>query len=211
VLFHASYKLIERVGFHNCRSSSTVFTREAFERVGGYDDVLTEDLDFSHKCYREGIPVVVSRYRTNSMEAPHTLRDVWGQRKRWRTGQIEVLHRTLTELDRSSVDSRTLVSVGRIVTSLLGSVLLLTLLAKFVVLLLLDLKVFYGLPLAAILGTIASAALVDYRNDDIDTISLAWLLTPLVYPFFGLLTIKSTLEYLLSWDGEWYHVEKVGG
>jgi hypothetical protein len=70
VLFHASYKLIERVGFHNCRSSSTVFTREAFETVGGYDDVLTEDLDFSDKCYREGIPVVVSRYRTNSMEAP---------------------------------------------------------------------------------------------------------------------------------------------
>lgn len=96
-------------------------------------------------------------------------------------------------------------------TSLLGSVLLLTLLAKFVVLLLLDLEVFYGHPLAAILGTVASTALVDYRNDDIDTISLAWLLTPLVYPFFGLLTIKSILEYLLSWDGEWYHVEKVEG
>lgn len=30
------------------------------------------------------------------------------------------------------------------------------------------------------------------------------------YPFFGLMTLKSVLEYLLSWEGEWYRVEKVG-
>ena len=210
VLFHASYKLVELVGFRNCRSSSTAFTREAFEAVGGYDDVLTEDLDFSHKVYRAGVPVARARYRTNEMEAPHSLRDLWGQRKRWRTGQVEVLHRTLRELARSPTDRRTLVSTVRIVSSLLGSVFLLTLVSKFVVLLLLDLETFYLLPLAVILGTVAAVAAVDRRRGDVDGLSVSWLATPLVYPFFGLMTIKSVLEYLFSWEGEWYHVEKVG-
>lgn len=210
VLFHASYKLVELVGFRNCRSSSTAFTREAFESVGGYDDVLTEDLDFSHKVYRAGVPVARARYRTNEMEAPHSLRDLWGQRKRWRIGQVEVLHRTLRELARSPTDLRTLVSTVRIVSSLLGSVFLLTLVSKFVVLLLLDLETFYLLPLAVILGTVAAVAAVDRRHGDVDDLSVSWIATPLVYPFFGLMTIKSVLEYLFSWGGEWYHVEKVG-
>ncbi|QLD90252.1 glycosyltransferase family 2 protein [Natronomonas salina] len=210
VLFQAGYKLVELIGFRNCRSSSTAFTREAFETVGGYDDVLTEDLDFSHKIYRAGVPVARARYRTNEMEAPHTLRDLWGQRKRWRIGQVEVLHRTLRELVRSPRNPRAYVSTIRIVSSLLGSIFLLTLVSKFVLLLLLDLELFNLLPLAAILGTVAAVAAVDRRNGDIDGLSVSWFATPLVYPFFGLMTIKSVLEYLFSWEGEWYHVEKLG-
>lgn len=209
VLFHAGYKLVEPVGFRNCRSSSTVFSRVAFEAVGGYDDVLTEDLDFSHQIYRAGVPVARARYRTNAMEAPHTLWDMWGQRKRWRIGQIEVLHRTLRELLRSP-DARTVVSTARIVSSLLGSVFLLTLVSKFLILLLFDAEVFYLLPLSVILGTVAAVAAVDHNNGDIDGLSVSLLATPLVYPFFGLMTLKSLFEYLLSWDGEWYHVEKFG-
>lgn len=210
VLFHAGYKLVEPIGFRNCRSSSTVFSRTAFEAVGGYDDVLTEDLAFSHEIYRAGIPVKQARYRTNRMEAPHTLRDLWGQRKRWRTGQVEVLHRTLRELARSPTNPRTLVSTVRIVSSLLGSIFVLTLVSKFVLLLLLDLEALSLVPLAVILGTVLAVAAVDYRNDDIEGLSPSWVVTPLVYPFFGLMTLKSLLEYVLTWDGEWYRVEKVG-
>ena len=49
VTYHASYKLVELTGFRNCRSSSTVFSRAAYETVGGYDDLLTDDLAFAHK------------------------------------------------------------------------------------------------------------------------------------------------------------------
>ena len=210
VLFHAGYKLVEPIGFRNCRSSSTVFSRDAFETVGGYDDVLTEDLDFSHKIYRAGVPVARARYRTNLMEAPHSLRDLWGQRKRWRIGQVEVLHRTLRALVRSPTNPRAYVSTLRIVSSLLGSVFVLTLVSKFVVLLLLDLDLVSLVPLAVILGTVAAVAAVDRRNGDVDGLSLSWFATPLVYPFFGMMTLKSVLEYLLSWEGEWYRVEKVG-
>jgi cellulose synthase/poly-beta-1,6-N-acetylglucosamine synthase-like glycosyltransferase len=210
VLFHAGYKLVEPIGFRNCRSSSTVFSRTAFETVGGYDDVLTEDLDFSHRIYRAGVPVARARYRTNLMEAPHSLRDLWGQRKRWRTGQVEVLHRTLRALVRSPTNPRAYVSSVRILTSLLGSLFVLTLVSKFVVLLLLDLDAVSVVPLLVILGTVAAVAAVDRSNGDVDGLSPSWFATPLVYPFFGMMTLKSVLEYLLSWDGEWYHVEKLG-
>ncbi len=210
VLFHASYKLVELIGFRNCRSSSTVFTKPAFDTVGGYDAVLTEDLDFSHKIYRAGIPVATARYHTNTMEAPHTLHDLWGQRKRWRIGQIEVLHRTLHELARSPTHLRTIISTARIITSLLGSIFIITLVSKFVILLLLDLDTFYILPLAVVFATVGSIAVVDRRNGDIDSLSPSWIATPLVYPFFGLMTLKSLLEYVLTWNGEWYRVQKAG-
>ncbi|MDZ7730093.1 MAG: glycosyltransferase [Natrialbaceae archaeon] len=39
LLFHAGYKLVEPLGFTYCRSSSSAFSRGAFETVGGLDDL----------------------------------------------------------------------------------------------------------------------------------------------------------------------------
>lgn len=144
------------------------------------------------------------------MEAPHSLPDLWCQRNRWRIGQVEVLHRTLRALARSPTNPRAYVSTVRILMSLLGSIFVLTLVSKFVVLLLLDHDAVSLVPLAVILGTVAAVASVDRRNGDVDGLSLSWFATPPLYPFFGLMTLKSVLEYLLSWEGEWYRVEEVG-
>lgn len=210
VIFHASYKLVELAGFHNCRSSSTVFAREAFETVGGYDDMLTEDLAFAHKCFRNGIRVRHDRTQCNRMEAPHTLRDLWGQRKRWRIGQIEVLHESLLGSMRGPIDRRYAMSMLRIVSSLAGSLFTLMLLSKFAILLFLDLDLFYLLPLISVWCLTLAVAGYDRRRAAIPVPNWSILLAPVIFPAFGLLTIKAIIEYGLRWEGEWYRVQKTG-
>jgi len=211
VTFHASYKLVELTGFRNCRSSSTVFTRAAYETVGGYDDLLTEDLAFAHKCYRHELSVRQARNYTSLMEAPHTLADFWGQRKRWRMGQVEVLHATLTGTLTGGKRLRRYISLWRMLTSIGGSMFLVVLLAKLFILVVLDATVFYLLPVVATALVAGGVAWADARAGDIDGVTQIGLLAPLVYPVFGVVMLKSILEYGLSWDGAWYHVEKAGG
>ncbi|MEF8780828.1 MAG: glycosyltransferase family 2 protein [Haloferacaceae archaeon] len=209
LLFHAGYKLVEPLGFTYCRSSSTAFTREAFEAVDGLDYLLTEDIDFAHKCYREGLAVRQSRNLTNEMEAPHTLRDLWGQRKRWRLGHIEVLFKALRGgYERGGLRGK--LSTARIVSSLAASVFLVALAAKIALLLVLDLEAFFLLPFVAIGLAVAPVLYRDYEAGHVVDLTPALLLVPLVYPGFGLLTLRCGFEYLLSWNGEWYQVEKTG-
>lgn len=209
LLFHAGYKLVEPLGFTYCRSSSVAFTREAFESVDGLDHLLTEDIDFAHKCFREGLDVRQARNLTNEMEAPHSVRDLWGQRKRWRLGHIEVLHKALRgEFDRGGL--RGLLSTVRIASSLLASVYLLALAAKVLVLLVADLETFFLLPFAAAALSVLPVMYADYRDGHVADLSPGLALVPLVYPGFGLLTVRCAFEYLLSWDGEWYQVTKSG-
>ncbi|WP_247004739.1 glycosyltransferase [Halosolutus gelatinilyticus] len=209
LLFHASYKLVEPLGFTYCRSSSSAFTREAFETVDGLDHVLTEDIDFAHKCFRAGLAVRQSRSVTNEMEAPHTFRDLWYQRKRWRLGHIELFFKAVTGgYERGGLRGK--LSTARIVFSLAASVFLVALAAKVAVLLVLDLETFFLLPFAAIALTVAPVLYRDYEAGHVVTLTPMMMLVPLVYPGFGLLTIRCAFEYLLSWNGEWYEVEKAG-
>lgn len=211
VTFHASYKFVEITGFRNCRSSSTLFTREAFETVGGYDDVLTEDLAFAHKCYRHGLDVRQARNYTNLMEAPHTFADFWGQRKRWRMGQIEVLAVTLRGRLTGGPHHRRLVSLGRMITSLAGTVFTILIVAKLIVLVVVDAELVFLPPVIAAIAVASGVGLADARSGSVDSVWPIAVCGPLVYPIFGVLTVRSALEYVLSWDGSWYHVEKSGG
>lgn len=209
LLFHAGYKLVEPLGFTYCRSSSSAFTREAFETVDGLDDLLTEDIDFAHKCFRAKLSVRQSRNITNEMEAPHVLGDLWGQRKRWRLGHIEVLLKAITGgYDRGGLRGK--LSTLRIVSSLAASVFLVALAAKVIMLLVLDLESFFLLPFVAIALTIVPVLAHDFRQGHVTELTPALALVPLVYPGFGLLTVRCTFEYFLSWDGEWYQVDKAG-
>ncbi|WP_247730092.1 glycosyltransferase [Halovivax limisalsi] len=209
LLFHASYKLIEPLGFTYCRSSSSAFTREAIEEVGGFNDVITEDIDFAHTCFRHGLDVRQARNISNEMEAPHTLRDLWGQRKRWRLGHIEVFQKAITGGFAPS-GMRGHASTLRLATSLTASVLMVALLSKVAVL------VYYGfyeyalLPLLAVTATVVPVLINDWRQGHVPDLSWTVLLAPLIYPGFGLVTIRCVFEYFLSWDGEWYQVEKTG-
>ena len=49
---------------------------------------------------------------------------------------------------------------------------------------------------------------MDARAGIVDTVGWRWLLVPLVFPLYSLAALKSLVEYLFSWDGEWYRVAK---
>lgn len=208
VLFHSAYKISELSGFRNLRSSSTVMRREVWERVDGYEDLLTEDLDFPHKCFRSSVNIRQDRRVTNLMEAPHSWRDFWNQRKRWRMGQIQVLHKALKGEYSNNFSYRGFVSLGRLVFSVIVGFLILTMIPKFLILFLMDLDLILLMPLAVSVILVGLVSLKDRRDGKTEFIGSYMVLTPLVFVVTGFLAVKSLLEYVFSWEGEWYRVEK---
>lgn len=210
ILFHSAYKLMEPLGFTYCRSSSVAFTRDAFETVNGFDDLVTEDIDFAHKCYRAGLTVKQERDLTTEMEAPHTLRDFWGQRKRWQFGQIELFLKSIRR-NYNQGGVRGVISTARLTSSLFASIFLIALTAKMIVLLVLGFETIVFLPLFVIALVILPVLLVDYRKGHIKTLSPGFIAAPIIYPALGILTTRCAFEYATRWDGSWYHVKKIGG
>ncbi len=208
LVVHAGYAFGELFSFTNCLSASTVFTREAFETVGGYEDSLTEDIEFAHACYRAELNVVHDRSATNTMEAPHTLRDLWGQRKRWRIGHVEVFQSRIRESLTGDVSLDDIGSVGRASAAMVGGALLLVGISQIAVL------AYQGglsallVPYGGSLSFVGAVWAKDTHDGRIGLPSPTGLLMPVLYAGHGGLTVKSFLEYYLTWEGEWYQVTK---
>lgn len=210
VLFHSAYKISELSGFRNLRSSSTVMKREVWEEVGGYEDLLTEDLDFPHKCFRAEVDIRQDRRVTNLMEAPHSWRDFWNQRKRWRMGQIQILHKALKGGYGNNFSYRGFISTGRLIFSVIVGFLILTMIPKFLILFLLDLDLISLTPLISSIALVLLVSLKDRTVDEIKFIGWKSGMTPGAFIVTGFLAVKSLLEYFISWEGEWYDVQKTG-
>lgn len=207
-IFHAAYKLQGLLGFIHAKTSSTVLTKETWKKVDGFDDMLTEDIDFSHKCYRQNIKVKTDRRHTNLMEAPHSLKDFWEQRKRWLTGTVQIFHKGLKRNYKEGPLHREAFSVIRSFVSFTFPILILIFFSNFLVLVILGLQLFYSLP---ILATSLAPLLLSYKDSKIDEIDfIGWFAftTFLLMLFSGLIALKSILEYVFTWEGEWYLVEK---
>lgn len=209
IVVQAGYLIGEFVGFTHCQSSATGFTREAFEEVGGYTDVLTEDIYFSHQCYQAALTVTQNRRCTSSMEAPHTLRDLWGQRKRWRIGHVQVSHMRIRESLDGDLTLTGLVAVGRAVGAVLVGGALLVLTAHVLFLSLVNPSSAL-IPFACIFGMIGGVWSRDAIEGHVGRPSWTIILAPLLYLGHGVLTVKAVLEYTLTWNGEWYRVTKTG-
>ncbi|WP_230198526.1 glycosyltransferase [Halopiger goleimassiliensis] len=210
IIVHSAYALFEMFGFANPKSASVVFTREAFEKIGGYRSMLTEDIAFAHECHDANLTVHQDRRCTSTMEAPHTLGDLWGQRKRWRIGQIQVLHSRLRQELRGGTGFRGVLSLARAVGSLVGGMLTLVVASHVLLLLLFEATLTLLVPFLCILATIGAVWLRDLTAGRVGRLSWTVVLVPFVYPALGVLTVKSLLEYYCTWDGEWYQVMKVG-
>ena len=210
LVVQTGYAAGELFGFTHCQSSSTAFTREAFESVGGYDDKLTEDIDFSHTCYRGDLTVTRDRSCANTMEAPHTVRDLWGQRKRWRIGHVQVFHSRIEEALNGEVGPGDVLSIGRAAGALVAGAFLLVFMSQVPLLLLLDVQSAFLVPYACVLSVVGSVWIRDYLDGHVGRPTWAICLVPLVYFGHGALTVKSFLEYYLTWEGEWYQVTKIG-
>ncbi|MFB6142855.1 MAG: glycosyltransferase family 2 protein [Halorientalis sp.] len=197
-------------GFRMAVSRAVVVRREPLECVGGYDEaMLTEDFRFAFDCYTEGLDVREELARPSRIEAAHSLSDWWGQRKRWMTGYAQVLHRLVGDLwpPAGYRDVTAAALCGGIVA---GSLFMLSLLAKFGVLVLVGAQALVVAPVAAVVAVTGLVRVHDWRTGAVDGLGWAWLLVPLVFPLYSLTAIKAVVEYLSTWDGGWYRVEKEG-
>lgn len=209
IVVQAGYLIGELVGFTHCQSSATGFTRDAIESVGGYADVLTEDIYFSHQCYQADLTVTQNRCCTSTMEAPHTLQDLWAQRKRWRIGHVQVAHLRIREAFKDGFGLGDAVTVGRAVGTVIAGAALVILAVHVLFLFLVDTGAAL-VPFTTIFGMIGGIWARDTQAGRIGLPSWSFLLSPLVYLGHGVLTVKALLEYLLTWEGEWYQVSKTG-
>ncbi|MFP4116530.1 MAG: glycosyltransferase [Candidatus Aenigmatarchaeota archaeon] len=201
-------KLMEIVGFRYVKSSSTIITKDVWKRVGGYDDMITEDVDFSHKCYREKVKTKTDKRLTNSMEAPHCFKDFLGQRKRWAIGEVEIISKALHRNYKTNKDLRALTSTALIILAVFAPLFLIGLMAKITSLVILSIEPFYFLPIVA--AAVPTLSLSYRDKEKAGFIGFYSLLS-----FFGgvitaLLGIKAVFEYLISHTGEWYRIEKQG-
>ncbi|MDY6777514.1 MAG: glycosyltransferase family 2 protein, partial [Candidatus Nanohaloarchaea archaeon] len=208
VVFQFGRNLQRLFGFTDASSSMVVMERETLERLGGYsDDTLTEDVDFTHTCYREGVTVRDTYRFPARSEAAHTLRDLWGQRKRWVKGRLMVAKKEITSF-LLSPSIRSFVSMFMAVSSVAGSLFMLTLVSKFLVLFLLGAQVFYTTPLVVFLTAVVLTRLVDTWQGHVDRVGPDWIAAPFILPFYSLITAKSVFEYVFDSDPVWYQVEK---
>ncbi|UPM44380.1 glycosyltransferase [Halocatena salina] len=198
------------VGFRLAASRAVVMHRDTFETVGGYDPtMLTEDYDFAYRCYKHGFDVHEQLYYASTIEAAHTVDDWWGQRKRWMSGYAQVCHMLLREWFPPR-DLRSVLSIGICIGSVFGNLLLLSLTAKFVVVVLFgDTMISLG-PFLAVITITALVRCVDYLQGRVDRLGWEWILTPIIFPLYGLVATKAITEYAISGVGDWYHVEKTG-
>lgn len=195
-------------GFRMAASRAVVLRRSALQSVGGYDEgMLTEDFDFAYRCYKGRLDVEEELAHPSRIEAAHTVVDWWGQRKRWMTGYVQVFRNLFADI-WGSRDYRDLTAVAICAGTVSGSLLMLSLVSKFAVLFVVDAGALFLAPLGAVLGTALAIRVMDYRADIVDTVGWRWLLVPLVFPLYSLAALKSLVEYLFSWDGEWYRVAK---
>jgi len=209
VIFRLSSQLIRLTSFETVLSSSTVMRKEIFESMNGYrNDRATEDIDFGHRCFRQNINTVRAETYPTYMKAPHNFKDLWGQKKRWVLGQIEVLHGNIKTVITSGPSKRLVISTLILSTTIFGNLLMLTLIPKFFLLIFIN---FY-LPILTSFLILSTAALIlrihDIRTGKINGIGWTWLLIPFIYIFYSSLIVKSIFEYAFTWEGQWYRVEK---
>jgi cellulose synthase/poly-beta-1,6-N-acetylglucosamine synthase-like glycosyltransferase len=189
-------------------SRSVVMERKVFEEMDGYsDDTLVEDYDFAHRCYLEGVDIADVPLPVENLAA-HSLRDWWGQRKRWMTGYFQVLSKSVKNFFRDFKGYRSAISVLISAGSIIGSFFILTLVSKFVILLFLGAELIYMMPIAVLLLMALVFRLHDRRYNFPGSIGFSWLLVPLIFPFFSLITVRSFFEFLFDREMEWYRVEK---
>lgn len=214
VLGDLSQRLLTALtGFTVAASRTVVMRRVAFDAVDGYDPaMLTEDYAFAFDCYCSGVEVVEQFSFASTIEAAHTPVDWWGQRKRWMTGYAQVLHRLvgrgLRRLWAREGTHRDLLAPAICASSVFGNVFMLSLLPKAAVLVVHGQGRWLALPGFTLIGAALALRVYDTAKGRLCSVGVGYLLLPAVLPLYSLAGIKAVLEYLFTWDGEWYSVSK---
>jgi len=211
LVFWLGSAVFNRLGFRMALSRSTVMHRSVFENMDGYSsDTVTEDVDFGHRCIRSGVEVGRVRQPACFMEAPHTVRDLWRQKRRWVKGSLQVFVKNLRALVRNPSEHRRLISIAFLGGAVLGNAFIITMVPKILLL------VLFGDWAAGLVPFLAvSAVSLVYRSVDavrgvVDGVGAAWILSPFVYLLYGFLSAKAFTEFLTTWSGQWHRVSEKG-
>lgn len=195
--------------FRLAGSNTVVIKRDVFEKIGRYDDkVLTEDFDFSHRCYKNGIKVRNILLPVTQTVAAGNFRDWWGQRKRWMKGYFQVLAKLIRKTVYEFRGYKSILSLLIASGSLLGSFFMLVLVSKFIVLFLTASEIIYLSPIVLISAISLSCRINDFRKNRVNNIGKGWVFTPLMFPLFSLATIKAFTEVIIQDRVIWYKVDK---
>jgi hypothetical protein len=123
------------------------------------------------------------------------------------TGYAQVLHaRVMTCF--SPQNYRTVLSPLICAGSVLGNLFMLQLVSKAAVLVANGGTGWMALPAATLVGSALALRAYDTHAGRLDDIGIGYVLMPAVLPLYSLAGIKAIVEYLVSWDGEWYSVAK---
>ncbi len=194
--------------FKTAASRTIVMRRSAFETVDGYDPaMLTEDYAFAFDCYGADLDVTEQLSFASTIDGAHTLADWWGQRKRWMTGYAQVLHSLITD-PLAPRGYRTALAPLIAAGSVFGNLFMLSLVSKALVLIANGAAAWLTLPVLALSAASLAIRAYDTHAGNLDTVDAGWMLTPLILPVYSLAGIKAAVEYVLTWDGEWYSVVK---
>jgi len=169
--------------------------------------MLTEDYAFAFDCYEANVDVVEVFGHASTIEAAHSVRDWWGQRKRWMTGYAQVLHSTLSDCV-SARNYRTYLSPLICAGSVLGNVFMLQLVSKAAVLVVNGEVGWMVLPVGTLVGSALALRAYDAQAGRLDDIGIGYFSMPFVLPLYSLAGLKAFVEYILTWEGEWYSVAK---
>jgi cellulose synthase/poly-beta-1,6-N-acetylglucosamine synthase-like glycosyltransferase len=181
--------------------------REAFEEVGGYNtEMLTEDYDFSFRCYKHDLDITEDMRHTSRIESAHNWRDWWGQRKRWMTGYAQTLHNQVATI--RPLNRRNLLAPAICAGSVGGNIVMLSMIPKFAVLGWLGLSWGVIVPMALIMILAVASRALDVSLDAVDGADWYWPLVPGVMILYSFAGVKAMLEYVFTWDGSWYAVRK---
>lgn len=208
LLYFLPQKLVRAaLGLRFAGTRSVLIERSVFEEVGPFaEGHLAEDLDFTHRCHQAGVTVRELLYYPTFEEPAHTLRDWWGQRVRWMTGQLQVSASQLGD-PRRLTDPDYLASVITLVGTLVAGVLLATALPKLVVGLVVH-PVIVGGGIVGLYGIPLLTRAVDNRTAGTSRFGLGWVLLPVALTGFGLVIVRVILASALGRETGWYSIEK---
>jgi len=209
LLSYVGRRLLYRLtGFRMAASRAVVFRRGAYEAVGGYDrSMLTEDYYFAYQCYTEGLTVRELLHAPSTIDAAHSMRDWWGQRKRWARGYVQVFHRLTRDALRPA-GYRDVLGLAICGSSLVGGMMLISLLSKFIVLVSIGAGLVTMVPVGTVVLLAACVRYLDHRRGPLDGFGVSWVLAPLLFPLYGVVFTRAVIEYLVGGAGDWYRVAK---
>ncbi|MHB9286988.1 glycosyltransferase [Halobacteriales archaeon Cl-PHB] len=208
LLFFLPQKLVKfLLGMEFAGTRSVLLNAEVYDEVGLYaEGHLAEDLDFTHEANQAGLSIRELLYYPSFEEPAHTLRDWWGQRIRWMSGQTEVGHDQLSDL-RGLLDPAVLASLVTLVGTWIAGVLLALTVPKLALGLATS-PLLVGTGLLGLYGVCLATRFVDNPAAGMTGFGLSWLLMPVAFTLFGLVILQVILEWALGLDSDWYSVDK---